>query len=319
LVLQGNKLFIGVLDDRKISAIDITTMTPVQMDIVDSLTGSPLAMLINGNDMYIAENSAGIISKVDFGSDTSSITNLVMGLSSPGGLALHNNDLYYSEFGANTISKIDITDSIATPVEVLSGLSKPAGLLLNGNDLYITEFGLNKISKIDITDTSPPPIDVVTGILGPIAMVLDGNYLYMSEYYNGAVVKADITADIPTRTEVIAGLTNPNGLAIDSLDLYITEREAGKISKYTFNVTGISMTAISNQVEIYPNPASDFIILNNLNEETQIEIFNLSGKKLEERLYTKRSRLDIRNLARGIYFIRISGTKYSGVHKFVKY
>ena len=319
LVLYEDTLFIGVLNDKKISSIDITAIAPVPQDIIDSLTGSPLAMLINGNDMYIAENNAGIISKIDLRSDSSTATNMLIGLSAPGGLALHNNDLYYSEFGANKISKIDITDSIATPVEVVTGLSKPGGLVLHGNDLYIAEFGLNKISKIDITDTSPIPVDVATGILGPIAMLLHGDDLFMTEYANGFIVKIDITIDNPTRIEVIGGLINPNGIAIDSIDLYIAERGADKISKFTFDVTALSEMVKANLTEIYPNPASDYVKFNNLNEDTMIEIFSVSGEKIEERLYKVESRLDIRELTRGIYFIRISGSNNAGVHKLVKH
>jgi len=283
LVLYEDTLFIGVLDDKKLSTIDITAIAPVPVDKVDSLTGSPLAMLINGNDMYIAENSAGIISKVDLGSDPYSVENVVMELSSPGGLALHNNNLYFTEFGANTISRINITDTIPSPEEVVSGLNKPAGLVLHGNDLYIAEFGLNKISKIVITDTSPIPVDVATGILGPMAMHLDGNDLYITEYGNDFVVKIDISVADPIRKEVIGGLSNPNGLELNSTELYIAERGSGKISKFTFNVTGLSEEEQANLMVIYPNPFTDltFITFNTAElSPAQLKIYDLKGRLL---------------------------------------
>jgi hypothetical protein len=289
LVLYEDTLFIGVLDDKKLSAIDITAIAPVPVDVVDSLAGSPLAMLINGNEMYIAENSAGIISKIDLGSDPFRAENMVSGLSSPGGLALHNNNLYYTEFDANRISRIDITDTIPTPEEVVSGLNKPAGLVLHDNDLYIAEFGLNKISKIDITDTSPIPVDVATGIYGPFAMLLYGNDLYITEYGNGYIVKLDISNSDPMRIEVIGGLSNPNGLALDSTDLYIAERGSGKISKFNFNVTGLSEEVHSNLVEIYPNPFTDLTKITFSTTETspvQLKVYNLKGMLLRVIDYT---------------------------------
>ncbi|CAM3422631.1 T9SS type A sorting domain-containing protein [Aequorivita lipolytica] len=60
-----------------------------------------------------------------------------------------------------------------------------------------------------------------------------------------------------------------------------------------------------NNVSISPNPASDFIVIGNLKENTTFEIYDLTGKKLiENELGTTNNQIDISRLAVGTYLLK---------------
>ena len=60
------------------------------------------------------------------------------------------------------------------------------------------------------------------------------------------------------------------------------------------------------QVKIYPNPASDFLKLENVKRGTQIQVFNLIGKTMISTTANGMNmKLDVSDLHTGIYFVKI--------------
>lgn len=94
-------------------------------------------------------------------------------------------------------------------------------------------------------------------------------------------------------------------------------------------ILGINEQQISNSellTEIYPNPASNFIIIknkktnSNLNPElSRITIKNLNGQELltKDIKFTDNYKLDLPNLANGIYILSIQNTKENYINKLV--
>ncbi len=219
-------------------------------DIVTELN-KPKGLLINGNDLYIADIKAGKISKIDITQTSPTPVDVVTGLKKPANLALHGNDMYITERGANKISKIDITETNPTLTDVITGLKKPAGLALRGNDLYIAEMKENKISKIDITLPSPVAIDVITGISEVNTLLFKDNDLYFTtnDGNNTYISKIDISEASPTQT-LLTSFTldySSSGLAIRGNDLYMSgDTQIHKINisespaSLTEEITGLS-------------------------------------------------------------------------------
>ncbi len=211
-----------------LSILNISAQTT---DVISGLGGLE-GMVLKGNDLYISEDDANKISKIDITDPTPTTVDIVTELNIPIGIMLNGNELYICELGANKVSKINITDAVPKTTDVVTGLSKPYKTILHGNDLYIIEYSANKISKIDITDALPTPIDVVTGLDKPLEMLLDGDDLYIAEYGANKVTKINITAPLPTTTtDVITGIDSPAGLTLKNNDLYISSYDAGVISK----------------------------------------------------------------------------------------
>ena len=69
----------------------------------------------------------------------------------------------------------------------------------------------------------------------------------------------------------------------------------------------------------YPNPAKDFIMIENLkSEKAKIEIINLQGQSIiSKTINSDNQKIDIQNIESGIYFLRISGNDTYSSHKVV--
>ncbi|MBE0649100.1 MAG: T9SS type A sorting domain-containing protein [Bacteroidales bacterium] len=77
---------------------------------------------------------------------------------------------------------------------------------------------------------------------------------------------------------------------------------------------GIDENAKAN-VMIYPNPAQDYLVIQSTNIITGIQVSDFSGKVLYIGTDTK---LNVRNLASGIYFVRTTTDKGTSNMKFIK-
>jgi len=80
---------------------------------------------------------------------------------------------------------------------------------------------------------------------------------------------------------------------------------------------------------LYPNPATDELIIDGLTPGPSprergagaiIEIYDVLGQKLEVEILSIRGRttLNIKNLASGVYFLRVTTAERNFVAKFVK-
>ena len=82
------------------------------------------------------------------------------------------------------------------------------------------------------------------------------------------------------------------------------------------NVEGFNK---SNKILLYPNPTMDYVIIEGLENENNIEIVNLQGQ-LVKTLYVTNAKttVDISNLPTGIYIVKIKSEKGIFVKKLIK-
>lgn len=75
------------------------------------------------------------------------------------------------------------------------------------------------------------------------------------------------------------------------------------------------------QLAIYPNPASDYVTIDNLEEKSEIKLFDVSGKEVVSKTTTlSKNKIDISNLAKGVYFIKVkTGNENIKVQKIIKH
>lgn len=81
--------------------------------------------------------------------------------------------------------------------------------------------------------------------------------------------------------------------------------------------SGVADIARLNTISVYPNPASDYIIINNT-ENVNIEIMNELGQVVKTTVLNGSAPLNLSDLKNGNYFIKISSEEASVVKKFVK-
>ena len=105
-------------------------------------------------------------------------------------------------------------------------------------------------------------------------------------------------------------------------DSVIFDPEWWIISNNNSVVTGIKDYESSLGIEIYPNPAKDFIIIHTderMNSNSFITISNLIGESIIVSPFTGNDRkVDVSSIAPGIYFIKLTSGKKVSVIKFIR-
>jgi hypothetical protein len=79
----------------------------------------------------------------------------------------------------------------------------------------------------------------------------------------------------------------------------------GKIIRFNWIVINRKDKGIK-KIDIYPNPAHNYISFSNLNKEVEIEIHSFNGEILFKKHLSNYSKLDISDLKKGLYLIKIT-------------
>jgi hypothetical protein len=80
---------------------------------------------------------------------------------------------------------------------------------------------------------------------------------------------------------------------------------------------GISKTS-GELISIFPNPSTGIFTLEGIHNDTEYQLFDLSGKQIAAGLLgNNRSTLDLSGLSKGMYLLRTSSAKSSGFHKLI--
>ncbi len=126
-----------------------------------------------------------------------------------------------------------------------------------------------------------------------------------------------------------------SGSGNTTINMIAQKNTTGKIRAAAVVIvgTGVSLQAISviqdifNNIDetsedsllIFPNPVVDEIILNNINESAIVSVYDLYGKLLLTKQATSTTlKIDLSNVLKGIYTIRITDGKSSKTRKFIK-
>jgi len=81
--------------------------------------------------------------------------------------------------------------------------------------------------------------------------------------------------------------------------------------------TPVSESDLTNNLKVYPVPATDMLIIENLEKNKVVSLYNTMGMLLDQVTAEGNAlQLDVKNYASGIYFIKVNGM---AVQKFVKF
>lgn len=80
--------------------------------------------------------------------------------------------------------------------------------------------------------------------------------------------------------------------------------------KIIYNAPSLTTDDISkSKISVYPNPASQYLVLENLKFNSNIELFDHNGKLIKtisDIKYSKKE-MDIKNIPSGIYYLKVNG------------
>ncbi len=84
----------------------------------------------------------------------------------------------------------------------------------------------------------------------------------------------------------------------------------------------VQSTKLNKAIVVFPNPADDFLEIKadqeDLNHIRQIEIINIDGQKSLHNIFQPGNKIDIHNLAKGVYVLRLIGKDQQLLQRFTK-
>ncbi|MEF9476710.1 T9SS type A sorting domain-containing protein [Chryseobacterium sp. 1B4] len=89
--------------------------------------------------------------------------------------------------------------------------------------------------------------------------------------------------------------------------------------EFTATVLAVNEAAKKNTVNIYPNPVTDYLYINNDSRIKDVEVYNVSGQRiLNETINAEKGSVDMRRAPAGIYILKVNAEKGSQSLKIIK-
>ena len=118
---------------------------------------------------------------------------------------------------------------------------------------------------------------------------------------------------LPNETKTLMMHILPNGTAgtgaISLSIITVCDDETSNVIDLpiTFEVgtTSTEFASINNNINLYPNPAIDMINLQEDEDVSQIELYNIVGKKIRTFQHSKGQSHDVSDFNKGIYLVRL--------------
>lgn len=252
--------------------------------------------------------------------------------------AVNGNELFISEYieGSSNNKAIEIANVTGSPVDLSTynlrrqgngagAWSTPPLYLsgtLNSGDVYVVINGSAAIQKIiDEADLIHPnngstnngePINFNGN--DPVGLFKDDTLIDIVGVFDGGsgnfaqntTLRRKSSVSQPNTTFDLAN--EWDSFSIDTVDGLGSH--TATLSTNDFALEGLS---------IYPNPTSFDYVFIKTNEKLNVEIFNVLGKKVSQKVVTTTdSKMDISSLSEGIYLLRISNGKNQTSRKLIK-
>ena len=143
-----------------------------------------------------------------------------------------------------------------------------------------------------------PTIAYASGQLGQIYKTTDAGATWTKE-------------DIGNSTSIFRGMSHSGESKV------LAVGDAGEIFKLKGTASGLANLELSANLELYPNPVVDYIMVKSPAAVRKIALLDVTGKMIMMK-ETNANSLDVRNISCGIYFAHIYTSEGIAVKKFIK-
>lgn len=208
-----------------------------------------------------------------------------------------------------------------------SGASFPIGVTTN-TFVATNNFGSASCSfNVTVIDVDVPTITCPndTTICDTIATTINGIAASSTDNCSGETITYILSgATTGSGSGDVSGTTFNNGV---TTVLYMATDSSGNTDSCTFNVEILTCVGISeNQdlqgINVFPNPATDFISveINENHSLLNVSLTSIEGKVVFQQDNTSKRtfKIDISNFDNGIYFLKISNGSKSNNYKVIK-
>lgn len=225
----------------------------------------------------------------------------------------------------NNLSTLDITKNIKLK-ELRCSRNNISELDLSNNlDLEFLWVATNKLESLDVSkNTLLFYIDIGYNKIASFNTTLNPNLIYL-------VCTNNELESLNIKNSKNSILTNFNSIGngnltciqVDDIDYSENQTTWFKDDSSTYQTDCNSLSIVdfdlSKEIRIYPNPTTNSIALDSkyLNSIKKVELFNTQGKVVFQK-YKNIKTLELSNLTRGVYFLKISTEFKSTTKKIIK-
>ena len=170
------------------------------------------------------------------------------------------------------------------------------------------------IYPCNITNSPPVFTDLVitdtlnwTRIAGSFVADSSYNYLIIGNFYDDA------------NTDTVKFFSDFSDNAYYYLDDVCVSMDSSYV--YNYNYTGVQENNFNNQYSFYPNPATDFVtIQNSFNTPFNLTVFNSLGQQFyfKQSITSNNLQLDVSSYNAGLLFIQIASQNNQYIYKLLK-
>ncbi len=200
-----------VTDDRRDVLVRFDPATGKTQQTLH-LAGRPAAMVLAGNDLWVAEMVDNVVLEVD--PQTMAVVRTLAVPNAPSSLAALGADVWVTSLAANEVTPINLqTGVVGTPVQVLGGAVRVASgfgaLWVTGTDDLLTRIIPAQVGN------GPPNQRTVTVGRGPIGVATGVAFVWVANAEDGTVsqvnpVTLQVAATLPVGDDPLAIAVTPD-------------------------------------------------------------------------------------------------------------
>ena len=199
---------------------------------------------------------------------------------------------------------------------LMSTIPGTAVITVTAEDGYTLAYTINVIEGAPSDDATLSSLTVNVGELDPAFTPATTSY-GLEVPFGTESVTLTATANDPNAS--VSGDGAITGLPVTAT-ITVTA-QAGNTQDYTVTITVAPDAVITNSddlLRMYPNPASNVVILELSNDVSSIQVYAFTGNLIQEYIVQKSIvKLDVSEFSQGIYLIKVNSNNSSAVHKLI--
>lgn len=301
-----------------------------KLNIYDTL-GSPETVVSNLNDvggiaisdstLYVAIPSQRRIIKFNL-FDTNPIVTTIISFDTsepqPRNIIIQDSTMYFSLGTVNgsatgKVCKLNLNETIPTYTTLKSGILGPYELALHGKYLYYTDG--KSVTRLNISISSPTSQGVISNLSSALGLFVNEDNLYVMNRTSKQLTTYNSKTFNVENQLTIDSLKNPFQILLSENTFYFAEYSGNRISKYELPAVSIDERLSRENLSIFPNPSQSSISISGLTTMEEYKIYNSIGKVVGSGLVSPNSKIDLKNLDKGLYTVTLS---HSGSIQFIK-